>query len=111
MLSLCAVACVAFASANWPWGLQANACVKRIFEQPKQSTTVVITCAVEGGIKCVDTAFTPPKVVMKNSVYEIAHCGVDVSKPRLFTCIVGTKGDNPQFFCHVFKCLSKDEVS
>jgi len=94
-----------------PGLIEANACVKRIFEQPKQSTTVVVSCSVDGGIKCVDTAFTPPKIVMKNSVYEIAHCGVDVSKPRLFTCIVGTKGDNPQFFCHVFKCESKDAAS
>ena len=32
-------------------------------------------------IKCVDTNFNPPKTIMSNSVYEIAHCGVDVSKP------------------------------
>ena len=47
---------------------------------------------------------------MRSSVYEIAHCGVDVSRPRLFTCIIGTKGENAQFFCHVFKCESKDAV-
>lgn len=48
---------------------------------------------------------------MQNSFFEVAHCGVDVSKPRLFTVIVGTKGDNPQFFCHVFKCESKESAS
>jgi len=94
-----------------PGLIEANACVKRIMEQAKQSTTVVLSAAAAAGIKCVDTGFTPPKVIMQNSVYEIAHCGVDVSKPRLFTCIVGTKGENPQFFCHVFKCESKEAAS
>ena len=50
------------------------------------------------------------QIIMRSSVYEIAHCGVDVSRPRLFTCIIGTKGENAQFFCHVFKCESKDAV-
>ncbi len=44
---------------------------------------------------------------MRNSVYEIAHCGVDVSRPQMVTVIVGTKGSSPQFFCHVFKAESK----
>ena len=48
---------------------------------------------------------------MRNSVYEIAHCCVDVGRPRLFTCIVGTKGDTQQFYCHVFKCDSKETAS
>ena len=49
-------------------------------------------------------------MIAQNSFIEVAHCGVDGSKPRLFTAIVGTKGDNPQFFCHVFKCESKDSA-
>ncbi len=59
----------------------------------------------------VDTNYNPPRIIMQNSVYEIAHCGVDVSKPRLFTCIVGKKGEAEIFFCHVFKCDSKETAS
>lgn len=70
--------------------------------------TVVLSASPEQGIKCVDTSFNPPKVIMSNSVYEIAHCGCDVSKPRIFTCLVGTKGSDALFFCHVFKCDTKE---
>ena len=77
--------------------------------KPK-SRVVLLSVSPEDGIKCVDTNFDVPKVLMANSVYEIAHCGVDVSKERIFTCIVGTKGSSADFFCHVFKCQNKDIV-
>lgn len=51
------------------------------------------------------------QTVMKNSVYEIAHCGVDVSRPKMFTVIVGNKGEKATFFCHIFKCESKEAAS
>ena len=47
---------------------------------------------------------------MSNTVFEIAHCGLDVTDPKIFTCIVGSKGPDPIFFCHVFKCASKEIV-
>ena len=98
--------------------------------QEKQSSTVVLQISVEDGIKCIDTSSTPPRVslvlfsrsifssqachllqtILSNSVYEIAHCGVDVSKAKVFTCIVGTKGAAALFFCHVFKCETKEQV-
>ena len=48
---------------------------------------------------------------MANTVFEIAHCGVDVGNPKVFTCIVGSKGPDPLFYCHVFKCDTKEIVS
>lgn len=42
----------------------------------------------------------------RHTVYEIAHCGVDVTKPRLFTCIVGRKGVWPtQLGKHMDICV------
>jgi len=94
-----------------PGLIEANGCVKQVLSQVKQSKLVVLSVTSEQGIKCVDTTENPPKIIMRNSVYEIAHCGVDVSRPRMFTVIVGTKGDTPQFFCHVFKAESKESAS
>lgn len=94
-----------------PGLIEANQCCKQILSQVKQSKLVVLSVSADNGIKCVDTNESPPKVIMRNSVYEIAHCGVDVSRPKMFTVIVGTKGANPQFFCHVFKAESKDSAS
>eukprot|EP00054_Salpingoeca_dolichothecata_P002889 m.24387 g.24387 ORF g.24387 m.24387 type:complete len:566 (+) comp13373_c0_seq1:251-1948(+) len=94
-----------------PGLIEANTCVKRLLAQEKQSSLCVLSISPDEGLKCVDTNFSPPKVIMTNSVYEIAHCGVDVSKPKLFTCIVGTKGNNALFFCHVFKCPNKETSS
>jgi hypothetical protein len=51
------------------------------------------------------------QTVMKNTVYEIAHCGVDVSRPKMFTIIVGSKGEKSQFFCHIFKAESKEAAA
>ena len=51
------------------------------------------------------------QVIMANTVFEIAHCGVDVGNPKVFTCIVGSKGPDPLFYCHVFKCDTKEIVS
>ncbi|EDQ87193.1 uncharacterized protein MONBRDRAFT_33367 [Monosiga brevicollis MX1] len=93
-----------------PGLIEANACVKRLFVRPKQSRLSVISCSPDGGLQCVDTSYNPPEVILNNSVYEIAHCGVDVSKPRLFTVIVGKK-ESSDFFCHVFKCASKDSAA
>jgi len=94
-----------------PGLIEANQCVKQVLAQVKSSKLVVLSVSAENGIKCVDTNEQPPKVIMRNSVYEIAHCGVDVSRPRMFTVIVGTKGANPQFFCHSFKAENKDSAS
>eukprot|EP00730_Choanoeca_flexa_P000580 TRINITY_DN10256_c0_g1_i1.p1 TRINITY_DN10256_c0_g1~~TRINITY_DN10256_c0_g1_i1.p1 ORF type:complete len:580 (+),score=144.33 TRINITY_DN10256_c0_g1_i1:76-1815(+) len=93
-----------------PGLIEANGCVKRLMARPKISRIAVISCSPDGGLNCVDTSFNPPEVILNNSVYEIAHCGVDAGKPRLFTVIVGKK-DTTDFFCHVFKCASKDEAS
>eukprot|EP00043_Microstomoeca_roanoka_P010217 m.97205 g.97205 ORF g.97205 m.97205 type:complete len:584 (-) comp14821_c1_seq1:152-1903(-) len=93
-----------------PGSIEANACVKRLLSKPKKSSLAVISCTPDGGISCIDTNFNPPKTLMSHSVYEIAHCGIDVSKPRMFTCIVGNKGSKTDFFCHVFKCNSKEQA-
>jgi hypothetical protein len=60
---------------------------------------------------CIIVRPTHSQTVMKNSVYEIAHCGVDVSLPKMFTVIVGNKGEKSTFFCHIFKCESKEAAS
>lgn len=99
------------ASQPRPGLIEANSCVKRILASGKISTVSVLTVSTDNGLRCVDTNFNPPKVLMSNSVFELAHCGVDVSKPMLVTCIVGSKGENSLFFCHVFKCDSKEAAS
>ena len=41
---------------------QASWCVKRLLEQEKQSSHVVLSASPETGLKVVDTNFNPPKV-------------------------------------------------
>eukprot|EP00045_Choanoeca_perplexa_P007736 m.71167 g.71167 ORF g.71167 m.71167 type:complete len:570 (-) comp14193_c0_seq1:29-1738(-) len=93
-----------------PGLIEANQCVKRLMARPKISRIAVISCSPDGGLNCVDTSFNPPEVILNNSVYEIAHCGVDAGKPKLFTVVVGKK-ETSDFFCHVFKCATKDQAS
>jgi len=93
-----------------PGLIEANAAVKRLVVKPKTSRTAVLTCSPTEGIQCVDTSAIPPMTILSHTVYEIAHCGVDVTKPNMFTCIVGKKGTK-EFFCHVFKCESKDQAA
>ncbi|EGD82107.1 hypothetical protein PTSG_02786 [Salpingoeca rosetta] len=92
-----------------PSSTEANACVKRLLTKPKRSCLAVLSCTPDG-LTCIDTNFNPPKTLMNHSVFEIAHCTVDATKPRLFTCIVGSKGSTTDFFCHVFKCNSKEQA-
>lgn len=48
---------------------------------------------------------------MSNSINELVNCSVDTAKLEFVTCIVGTKmGADTQFYCHVFKCPSKEMV-
>ena len=95
-----------------PGLFEANAALKRILQQDKNSTLCVLSVSSEMGLKCVDTLFNPPKVIMSNSIAEIAHCNVDVSKPEYFTVVVGSgvPGADQMFFCHVFKCQNKETV-
>eukprot|EP00047_Mylnosiga_fluctuans_P013755 m.33155 g.33155 ORF g.33155 m.33155 type:complete len:512 (+) comp5078_c0_seq1:47-1582(+) len=96
-----------------PGLVEANAALKRLLAQDKHSTLCVLSASSEMGLKCVDTSFNPPKVVMSNTISEIAHCNVDVSKPEFFTCIVGggKSGPDQLFFCHVFKCQNKETAN
>jgi len=45
-----------------PGILEANNCVKRIMDQTKQSTEVLLSCSPKDGLKCEDARFTPAKV-------------------------------------------------
>eukprot|EP00049_Salpingoeca_infusionum_P003366 m.65989 g.65989 ORF g.65989 m.65989 type:complete len:587 (+) comp12086_c0_seq4:204-1964(+) len=94
-----------------PGLLEASQCVKRMHQKPKVSIPAVLSCSSDGGIQCVDAVSSPIRKLMAHTVYEIAHCGLDLNKPKLVTCIVGTKHTKTDFFCHVFKCDSKDQAA
>ena len=69
MAQMCeCVATVAFGATHksniawsWPSPAQANNCVKRIMDQTKQSTEVMLSASTGDGLKCEDTRFTPAK--------------------------------------------------
>lgn len=95
-----------------PGLVEANAALKQLHQQERPSTICVLSVSADMGIKCVDTSFNPPKVVMSNAITEIAHCGVDVSRSEYVSCIVGSKaGTDTAFFCHFFKCTNKDTAN
>lgn len=92
------------ASQPRPGALEAMSCVKRLLNQEKRSILAALHTSCDVGIRCADVNFNPPKVLVSNSVNEIAHCGVDASRTDMVSIIIGTHSLKGLFFCHVFKC-------